>query len=331
MKDTVTTAVVAKSNNLTLEIAKRDIQHVNIESLIIMLRGQQTLLDRDLAMLYGVETRRLNEQVQRNIERFPEDFMFQLTKEEFENWKSQFATSKFQSSDDKSNLKSQIATSNWGGTRKRPYAFTRNGIAMLSSVLRSQTAVDVNISIMRAFTATQQFFAANAQMFQRIEVIEHNQLALAARQQDTDKKVEQIFNRLDDRSKTPTQGIFYDGQIFDAYTFVSDLIRSAKKSIVLFDNYVDDTVLAMLDKRQEKVSATIYTQKIKQQLSLDLAKHNAQYQPIEVKQFDKVHDRFLCIDNTVYHIGASLKDLGKKWFAFSKMEMKVNELLWKVK
>lgn len=326
-KDTVTTAVVAKSNNFTLEIAKRDIQHINIESLIIMLRGQQTLLDRDLAMLYGVETRRLNEQVQRNIERFPEDFMFQLTKEEFENWKSQFATSKFQSSDDKSNLKSQIATSNWGGTRKRPYAFTRNGIAMLSSVLRSQTAVNVNISIMRAFTATQQFFAANAQMFQRIEVIEHNQLALAARQQDTDKKVEQIFNRLDDRSKTPTQGIFYDGQIFDAYTFVSDLIRSAKKSIVLFDNYVDDTVLTMLDKRKPKVLATIYTKSISKQFSLDLAKHNSQYQPIEVNEFGKVHDRFLCIDNVVYHIGASLKDLGKKWFAFTKMEMPMEELI----
>ncbi len=314
MKDTVTTAVVAKSNNLTLEIAKRDIQHVNIESLIIMLRGQQTLLDRDLAMLYGVETRRLNEQVQRNIERFPEDFMFQLTKEEFENWKSQFATS--------NSIKM--------GARKRPYAFTRNGIAMLSSVLRSQTAVDVNISIMRAFTATQQFFAANAQMFQRIEVIEHNQLALAARQQDTDKKVEQIFNRLDDRSKTPTQGIFYDGQIFDAYTFVSDLIRSAKKSIVLFDNYVDDTVLTMLDKRKNKVTATIYTKSIPKQLSLDLAKHNAQYQPIEVKVFGKVHDRFLCIDNTVYHIGASLKDLGKKWFAFTKMEMPMEELIGKM-
>lgn len=314
MKDTETTAVVAKSNNLTLEIAKRDIQHVNIESLIIMLRGQQTLLDRDLAMLYGVETRRLNEQVQRNIERFPEDFMFQLTKEEFENWKSQFATS--------NSIKM--------GARKRPYAFTRNGIAMLSSVLRSQTAVDVNISIMRAFTATQQFFAANAQMFQRIEVIEHNQLALAARQQDTDKKVEQIFNRLDDRSKTPTQGIFYDGQIFDAYTFVSDLIRSAKKSIVLFDNYVDDTVLTMLDKRKNKVTATIYTKSISKQLSLDLEKHNSQYQPIDVKEFGKVHDRFFCIDNTVYHIGASLKDLGKKWFAFTKMEMPMEELIEKM-
>ena len=129
----------------------------------------------------------------------------------------------------------------------------------------------------------------------------------------------------------PVEGIFFDGQIFDAYTFVSDLIRSAKKSIVLFDNYIDDTVLTMLDKRKAKVSAAIYTQKIKQQLLLDLEKHNAQYQPIEVKQFDRVHDRFLCIDSTVYHIGASLKDLGKKWFAFSKMEMKVNELLGKVR
>ena len=129
----------------------------------------------------------------------------------------------------------------------------------------------------------------------------------------------------------PMEGIFFDGQIFDAYTFVSDLIRSAKKNIVLFDNYVDDTVLTMLDKRKTKASATIYTQKIKQQLSLDLAKHNEQYQPIEVKQFDKVHDRYLCIDNTVYHIGASLKDLGNRWFSFNKMEMTAKELLGNVK
>ena len=131
-------------------------------------------------------------------------------------------------------------------------------------------------------------------------------------------------------SLPPVEGIFFDGQIFDAYTFVSDLIRSAKRSIVLFDNYVDDTVLTMLDKRKAKVSATIYTQKVKQQLSLDLAKHNAQYQPIDVKQFDRVHDRYLCIDNTVYHIGASLKDLGKRWFSFNKMEMTAKELLGKI-
>ena len=162
---------------------------------------------------------------------------------------------------------------------------------------------------------------------QRLAQIENKIEVQGQKLAEHDQKID-FFVRT---SLPPVEGIFFDGQIFDAYTFVSDLIRSAKKSIVLFDNYVDDTVLAMLDKRQEKVTATIYTQKIKQQLSLDLEKHNAQYQPIEVKQFNKVHDRFLCIDNTVYHIGASLKDLGRKWFAFSRMEMKVSELLGKVK
>ena len=153
---------------------------------------------------------------------------------------------------------------------------------------------------------------------QRLAQIENKIEVQGQKLAEHDQKID-FFVRT---SLPPVEGIFFDGQIFDAYTFVSDLIRSAKKSIVLFDNYVDDTVLAMLDKRGEKVTSTIYTQKIKQQLSLDLEKHNAQYQPIEVKQFNKVHDRFLCIDNTVYHIGASLKDLGRKWFAFSKMEMK---------
>ncbi|MBQ7710232.1 MAG: ORF6N domain-containing protein [Bacteroidales bacterium] len=300
----------------------------DIEALIYVVRDTQVMLDRDLAMIYGVETKVLNQAVKRNINRFPADFMFQLAEDENASLRSQFVTSN--NSDE--SLRSQIVTSNKrGGIRYLPHAFTEMGIAMLSSVLHSQTAVDANTRIMRAFVATRHFFAANAQMFQRIEVMEHNQLALVAHQQDTDKKVEQILKRLDNKTKNPTQGIFFDGQIFDAYTFVSDLIRSAKKSIVLFDNYIDDTVLTMLDKRNSKVATTIYTQKIKQQLSLDLAKHNEQYQPIEVKQFDKVHDRYLCIDNTVYHIGASLKDLGKKWFSFNKMEMTAKELLGNVK
>ena len=158
--------------------------------------------------------------------------------------------------------------------------------------------------------------------------------AINQRLTNIERKIEEHDQKIDFFVRTslpPVEGIFFDGQIFDAYTFVSDLIRSAKKSIVLFDNYVDDTVLTMLDKRCEKVSATIYTQKIKQQLSLDIEKHNAQYQTIEVKPFDKVHDRFLCIDNTVYHLGASLKDLGKKWFSFNKMEMPAKELLENVK
>ena len=306
--------VVTNCDHLVPVVQNLHLKQLDIEKLIHVIRGVQVMLDRDLAMIYGVETKVLNQAVKRNINRFPSDFMFQLSEDEDDG------------------LRSQIVTSNKrGGIRYLPYVYTEIGIAMLSSVLHSQTAVDANIRIMRAFVATRHFFAANAQMFQRIEVLEHNQLTLTTRQEDTDKKVEQILKSLDDKNTTPIQGIFFDGQIFDTYTFVSDLIRSAKKSIVLFDNYVDDTVLTMLDKRKSKVTATIYTQKIKQQLSLDLAKHNAQYQPINVKQFDRVHDRYLCIDNTVYHIGASLKDLGKRWFSFNKMEMSAKELLENVK
>lgn len=150
------------------------------------------------------------------------------------------------------------------------------------------------------------FIASNAQVFQRLEVHEHHQLSISSHLTKNDNQIAEIFKRLNKENTTPTQGIFFDGQIFDAYTFVSDLIRSARKSIVLFDNYIDDIVLTILDKRKSKVMVTIYTQKIKQHLSLDLLKHNAQYQPIDVKQFDRLHDRYLCIDNTVYHIGTVL-------------------------
>lgn len=326
----------------------------NIENLIQVIRGKQVILDRDLARLYGVETRVLNQAVQRNIERFPADFMFQLSKEEFENWKSQFAISnkdEFSRSqivtlnDDSKDLRSQFATSNVnsinltsqivisngrGGQRYLPYAFTENGIAMLSSVLRSPIAIATNIQIMRAFTAMRRFIAANAQVFQRLEVIEHTQLSLAAHQEEADKKFEEIFRRLDDGSVTQKQGIFYDGQIFDAYVFITERVREAKKRIVLIDNYIDESVFTILDKRPKGVKAKVYTKNLTPQLSLDLEKHNAQYAPIEVEPFDRSHDRFLCIDDTVYHIGASLKDLGKKWFAFAKMELTTDELLTKI-
>jgi len=323
----------------------------NIENLIQVIRGKQVILDRDLARLYGVETRRLNEQVRRNIERFPADFMFQLTKEEAELSRLQFATlnaedeilksqnatssddfprSQFAISSDEKILKSQIAISSWGGTRKLPYAFTENGIAMLSSVLRSPIAIATNIQIMRAFTAMRRFIAANAQVFQRLEVIEHTQLSLAAHQEEADKKFEEIFRRLDDGSVTQKQGIFYDGQIFDAYVFITERVREAKKRIALIDNYIDESVFTILDKRPKGVKAKVYTKNLTPQLALDLEKHNAQYAPIEVEPFDRSHDRFLCIDDTVYHIGASLKDLGKKWFAFAKMELTTDELLTKI-
>ena len=307
---------VAKSGNLQLPVENK------VESLIRVIRGQQVMLDRDLAELYGVETRRLNEQVKRNIERFPEDFMFQLTKEEFENWKSQFATS------------NSIVM----GARKRPYAFTEQGVAMLSGVLKSPTAVEANIRIMRAFVSMRHFMVNNAAIFQRLETIEFNQLEsnkvqakILAHQEVQDHRIDEIFRRLDEGMYKPKQGIFFDNQIYDAYSFVSELVKSAKQRIILIDNYVDESVLTLLDKREDTVSAIIYTQQISRQLRLDVDRHNSQYPPIEISVFRRSHDRFLCIDDTVYHVGASIKDLGKKWFAFSKMEdFKPEELVAKI-
>lgn len=202
-----------------------------------------------------------------------------------------------------------------------PYAFTEQGVAMLSSVLRSQTAIEVNKQIMRAFVSMRHFMVNNASVFSRLETIEYHQLEMQQHQQESDKRIEEVFRRLDEGNAKPKQGVFYNGQIYDAYTFVSDLIKSAKKRIVLIDNYVDETVLTLLDKRDNNVSAIIYTQQISRQFQLDIDRHNAQYAPIDVETFRLSHDRFLCIDDNVYHIGASIKDLGKKWFGFSKMEI----------
>ena len=327
---------------ITTKEQSTDNQFLQIEPLIRTIRGQQVLLDSDLAILYGVETRQLNQQVKRNIERFPEDFMFQLTKVELTNLKSQIAT--LSATDyplrsqivtlntENHSLRSQNATIDNRGrhTKYLPYAFTENGIAMLSSVLRSPIAIQVNIRIMRAFTSMRQFIASNAQIFQRLDVMEQNQLALAAHQVETDHKLEEVFRRLDSGNVQPHQGIFYDGQIFDAYTFINDRIREATTRIILIDNYIDDSVLTILSKRADKVAATIYTKKPSAQLQLDIQKHNAQYPPIDIVTFDRSHDRFLCIDETVYHLGASIKDLGKKWFAFNRMEMPTTELLQKI-
>lgn len=276
----------------------------NIEPLIKVIRGQQVMLDKDLAILYGVEAKVLNQAVKRNVERFPNDFRFQLTKEEC--------------------LRSQIVTLNekqGKHLKYMPYAFTEQGVAMLSSVLRSQTAIEVNIQIMRAFVSMRHFMVNNASVFSRLETIEYHQLEMQQHLQESDKRIDEVFRRLDEGNAKPKQGVFYNGQIYDAYTFVSDLIKSAKKRIVLIDNYVDETVLTLLDKRDNNVSAIIYTQQISRQFQLDIDRHNAQYAPIDVETFHLSHDRFLCIDDDVYHIGASIKDLGKKWFGFSKMEI----------
>lgn len=296
-----------------------------IENLIYVIRGRQVMLDSDLAQLYGVETKRLNEQVKRNIERFPADFMIQLTKEELNDLKSQIVTS---------SSRSQFATLNVGrgqNIKYLPFAFTENGVAMLSSVLRSNTAIEVNIRIMRAFTAMRSFLMNNANVFRRLEAVEHHQLLLQEHLSDHDRKFEEIMSRLDRKESEVIEGFFFDGQIFDAYSLISDLIRKATVRIILIDNYVDDRVLKVLTKRRDGVSAIIYTDPKHSQISNDLRRHNAQYAPVVVKNCQNVHDRFLIIDDTVYFIGGSIKDLGKKIVAFSRMHQNPDSILTRLR
>ena len=281
-----------------------------IESLIHVIRDQQVMLDSDLARLYGVETRVLNQAVKRNIERFPEDFMFQLTKEEC--------------------LRSQIVTLNerrGKHLKYMPYAFTEMGVSMLSCVLRSKTAIEVNIRIMRAFTAMRSFLISNELMFKRIETIEHNYLLVNRHLSEHDRKFDEILSRLDAKDSEPIEGFFFEGQIFDAYSLISDLIRKATERIILIDNYVDDRILKVLTKRAEGVSAIIYTDPSHSQIRNDLRRHNAQYPRIEVRNCTNVHDRFLITDDTVYFIGGSIKDLGKKIVAFSQMRQDPETIL----
>ena len=270
----------------------------NIRDKIYTIRGIQVMLDRDLADLYQVETRALNQAVKRNKERFPCDFMFQLTQQELEDWMSHIV----------------ISNKERMGIRKKPYAFTEQGVAMLSSVLKSKVAVVTSIQIIRAFVQIRAFIKDNALLFQRVDRLEKQQSI-------TDSKLEQVFQAIEDKNIKPQKGIFFDGQIFDAYVFVSKLIKQAKKSIILIDNYIDESVLTLLSKRSKNSTAIIYTKNISKKLQLDLEKHNEQYASIDARKFNNSHDRFLILDeDEVYHLGASLKDLGKKWFAFSMLD-----------
>ena len=293
-----------------------------IQTLIYEIRGFQVMLDSDLAKLYQIETKNLNKAAQRNVERFPEDFRFQLTDEE-----TNF-------------LRFQIGTSNSGagGRRYNPWVYTEQGVSMLATVLHSEVAVQVSVSIVRAFVQMRHFISANGSLFARLDSVEKRQieteeklnrnlLRIDEKLDTNEKNFEKVFDALE-AADLPKQGVFCDGQIFDSYKFVSDLIRKAKTSIVLVDNYVDDTVLSMLDKRKSGVSAAIYTQNISKQLTLDLQKHNSQYAPIDVRLIKNFHDRFLFLDEkTIYHIGASVKDLGKKVFGFSKLGLDAKQIM----
>jgi len=279
----------------------------NIQSQIFTIRELQVMIDKDLAKMYDVENKRLNEQVKRNIARFPVEFRFQLN----DNEKNELVAN----CDRFKNLKHSSVN---------PYAFTEQGVSMLSAVLHSKTAINVSIKIINAFVEMRKFISTNAGIFQRLNKVEQNQV-------EADQKFEQIFKALENKSIIPKQGIFYNGQIFDAYTLIADIIRSAKKSIILIDNYVDDTVLKLFVKRNSNINVTIYCKTINNVLKQDLQRYNTQYQKIKLKTITTAHDRFIIIDSKiVYHFGASLKDAGKKWFAFSKLNINANDILEKL-
>jgi hypothetical protein len=272
------------------------ISQLDLEKRIYTIRGVHVMLDSDLAEIYGVPTSRLNEQVKRNIERFPEDFMFKLSVEEWEHLISQFATSSVH-----------------GGRRKSPSVFTEQGVAGLSGVLKSKLAIQVHVAVMRAFIAMRKIITSQRGLTQRIDGLERKYF-------ETEQKFERVFLALE-QNTIPTQGIFFDGQVFDAYALCSRIIRSANKRITLIDNYIDESTLVHLSKKREGVTVLLLTKTTHKQLQLDLQKANEQYGGFELKSFHKSHDRFLIIDDQeVYHLGASLKDLGKRWFAFSKLD-----------
>jgi len=291
-----------------------------IRDRIYSIRGFQVMLDFDLAVFYDVKVKRLNEQVKRNNQRFPVNFCFRLTEIELNILRSQFATAIYNDP----TIRSQIAAAKKGGRTNCPFAFTQEGVAMLSAVLKSNIAVEISVKIMSAFISMRKFIQSNAQVFGRLENVEVKLL-------DHDQKIDKLFNALENQELKPMQGIFYENQVFDAYKFVSDLFRRAKKSILIIDNYIDDSVLVHLTKVSKCVKVKILTKVISDQLALDIKKFNSQYFPIEVIVFAHAHDRFIIIDNKdVYHLGASLKDLGKKWFAFSKIDKSDLELLSKL-
>ena len=279
-------------------------QKINIESKIMIVRRQQVMIDRDLAELYGVETKVLNQAVKRNMERFPEQFCFQLTREETDILCS----------------KSQIVTLNVRGNlrgtniKKLPYVFTEQGVAMLSAVLHSETAIKVSIEIMNAFVVMRHYLLENSGIISRLATTETKLI-------EHEKNFERIFAVLDDPSNAKKEGVFFQGQIFDAYAKFESFIQSAEKEIVLIDNYVDLSVLERFSKKRKDVKVTIYTDPKTKLSGQDIQKFNEQYPQLTLKHTSKAHDRFLIIDDkTLYHIGASLKDLGKKCFAFEVLD-----------
>ena len=280
-------------------IIKDDISNEEIKNLIYTIRGKQVMLDSDVADMYCCETKYVNRVVKRNIERFPEEFCFQLNEEEFKVLRCQFVT---------------LNENGRGQHRKYlPYVFTEQGIAMLSALLKSDIAVKVSINIMKAFIEMRKFLMDNGQIFERLTKVEYKLL-------EHDKKFNEVFNQfqLEENIK---QKIFFEGQIYDAYSLIIDIIKKAKKKILIIDNYIDESVLKMLAKKNNNVEVVILTSDKSNIQQIDIQKFNKEYPRLKVAKTNKFHDRFIIIDNEeMYHLGASIKDLGKKCFGINKIE-----------
>lgn len=314
---------------------ENEISSLQIEKKIFVIRGVQVMVDRDIAEFYGVETRILNQAVKRNTNRFPKEFMFQMNDDEFENWKSQIVISNYSRSQIATlnkeslydeNLISQtvISSSDKMGLRKKPFVFTEHGVTMLASVLKSETAVKASVQIVKAFVSMRHFVQSNSQIFAELKSIRQHQIETDVHLNESDKKIDQLFTLMDKYNVKDTKGIFFQGQIFDAYAKFETFIQAAKKEIILIDGYVDLTVLQRLARKQKSVKVTIYTDSKTKLTAQDVQTFNAQYPTLTLNYTTKMHDRFMIIDNKVlYHIGASLKDLGKKCFAFEILDASI--------
>ena len=271
----------------------------DIKNLIYTIRGKQVMIDSDVANIYHCETKYVNRVVKRNIERFPEEFCFQLNEDEFKVLRCQFVT---------------LNENGRGQHRKYlPYVFTEQGIAMLSALLKSEVAVSVSVNIMKAFIEMRKFLMINGQVFERLISVEHKLL-------EHDKKIDKVFNSLQ-LEENIKQRIFFDGQIYDAYSIIVDIIKKANKKILIIDNYIDDSVLKMLTKKKDNVKVVILTSDKSNIQPIDIQKFNKEYPILKVAKTNKFHDRFIVIDNKeMYHLGASIKDLGKKCFGINKIE-----------
>ena len=309
-----------KKNESNEVVSLNPLTATGIEKMLLVIRDKQVLLDRDLATLYGVETKALNQAVKRNIERFPERNCFRLDSNE----KNELVT----------NCDRFITLKH---SSVMPTAFTEQGVAMLATVLRSETAIRVSLQIMDAFVAMRHFMMQNGGFVNRLsnveaKIIDQDERILAQDKKmlEHDQKIDELFEAMD-RGELQSKGLFYNNQVFDAYVFVCGLIRQAKKRIVLVDRYVDEKTLAMMQKRKKGVAVTIYTYDKSKVFEIDLSVYNAQYAncPIEILPSYGMHDRFLFIDETAYHFGASLKDLGKNTFFFSQEDFTLGEVLRK--